>query len=451
MSFSRSFLFSAFALSVGSLSLTAQSTTGDINAALAELSTQREVIAEEKIPLAQRLGQLQDEVYTLREAAARTSRLTDASALDLNSLEADVKARQDEIDYLTNLALEYLRSLESRLHPAELPAAIDVLSEAFIAVDNPELDDSEKWTVLINGIQSGIDHVDLNIGGAVLSGSAVAGNSVLSGDVILYGPMAYFSDGSTGGLLLEGKTDIPRLYLLPGAVADLTTVAKTSVGFLPTDATLGRAIAIEQTKESLGEHIQKGGIWIYPILGFAAVAFIISVFKYVEISGMKVGKGVTVRDIVIAVRAGDMAAAEAKAKALPKPADELILTGLDSVNEPKEILEEVLVEKIVEIQPKLERLLPIIQVTAATAPLLGLLGTVTGMINTFKLITIFGTGDAKQLSGGISEALITTEFGLIVAIPSLIAFAILNRYAKSTLSNLEKLAMSFVNGISASK
>ena len=72
------------------------------------------------------------------------------------------------------------------------------------------------------------------------------------------------------------------------------------------------------------------------------------------------------------------------------------------------------------------------------------------MINTFKLITVFGTGDAKQLSGGISEALITTEFGLVVAIPSLIAFAILNRMAKSTLANLEKLAMSFVNGISAS-
>lgn len=451
MTLSRFLFSSAIAFAVSGSFLSAQSTTGDVSGALAELSDQREAIAEERIPLAQKLGQLQGEVNSLRDEAARTSRITDASALDLNSLEADVKARQDEIDYLTNLALEYLRSLESRLHPAELPAAIDSLSEAFVAVDDPELDDSQKWEVLIDGIESGLTHVDLNIGGAVLEGSAVAGNAVLDGDVILYGPTAYFTDGTTGGLLLEGKTDIPRLYLIPEAATTLATVATTSEGFLPSDPTLGRAIAIEATRETLGEHIQKGGLWIYPILGFAAVAFIISVFKLFEIWGMKVGKTVSVRDIVADVRAGNMAAAEEKAKALPKPASEMILTGLQYTDDSKEILEEVLVEKIVEIQPKLERLLPIVQVTAATAPLLGLLGTVTGMINTFKLITIFGTGDAKQLSGGISEALITTEFGLVVAIPSLIAFAVLNRLAKSTLANLEKIAMSFVNGISASK
>jgi|TARA_B110000438_G_scaffold303707_1_gene366659 biopolymer transport protein ExbB len=451
MTLSRFLFSSAVALAISSLSLHAQSTTGDVSTALAELSDQREVIADDRIPLALKLGQLQDEVNGLRDEAARTRRINDASALDLNSLVADVKARQDEIDYLTNLALEYLRSLESRLHPAELPAAIDALSKAFVAVDDPELDDSQKWGILFDGVESGLAHVDLNIGGAVIDGSAVAGNAVLDGEVILFGPTAYFTDGSTGGLLLEGKTDIPRLYAIPDAASSLATLASTSEGFLPSDPTMGRAIAIEATHETLLEHIQKGGIWIYPILGFALVSFSISVFKFFEIWRMKVEKGVSVRDVVVEVRAGNMAAAEEKARALPKTASEMILAGLESSGESKELLEEVLVEKIVEIQPKLERLLPIVQVTAATAPLLGLLGTVTGMINTFKLITIFGTGDAKQLSGGISEALITTEFGLVVAIPSLIAFAILNRFAKSTLSNLEKLAMSFVNGISASK
>jgi len=69
------------------------------------------------------------------------------------------------------------------------------------------------------------------------------------------------------------------------------------------------------------------------------------------------------------------------------------------------------------------------------------------MINTFKLITIFGTGDAKSLSGGISEALITTEFGLIVAIPSLIMHALLSRRAQGVMANMERIAVSFVNGI----
>ena len=64
-----------------------------------------------------------------------------------------------------------------------------------------------------------------------------------------------------------------------------------------------------------------------------------------------------------------------------------------------------------------------LSVSAAAAPLLGLLGTVTGMIHTFRLITMFGTGDARLLSGGISEALVTTEAGLMVAIPALLIHA----------------------------
>ena len=72
------------------------------------------------------------------------------------------------------------------------------------------------------------------------------------------------------------------------------------------------------------------------------------------------------------------------------------------------------------VRPTLERFLPFLAITAAAAPLLGLLGTVIGMIKTFQLITIFGTGDAKSLSSGISEALVTTALGLSVAIPILI-------------------------------
>ena len=85
--------------------------------------------------------------------------------------------------------------------------------------------------------------------------------------------------------------------------------------------------------------------------------------------------------------------------------------------------------------------------TAAAAPLLGLLGTVTGMIKTFNLITIFGTGDAKSLSSGISEALVTTELGLVVAIPSLILHGLLSRMARQKLGDMEQTAVGFINGV----
>ena len=77
--------------------------------------------------------------------------------------------------------------------------------------------------------------------------------------------------------------------------------------------------------------------------------------------------------------------------------------------------------------------------------MLGLLGTVTGIIETFKQITIYGSGDVASLSGGISEALITTEYGLIVAIPSLLLHSFLSRKARGLVSEMETLAVQFTN------
>jgi len=108
----------------------------------------------------------------------------------------------------------------------------------------------------------------------------------------------------------------------------------------------------------------------------------------------------------------------------------------------------VMYEKMLSAKMKLQSLLPFVAISASSAPLLGLLGTVTGIINTFKLITIFGSGDVKTLSGGISEALITTEFGLIVAIPSLLLHAFLSRKSRGMIDQMEKAAVSFMNQLS---
>ena len=86
-------------------------------------------------------------------------------------------------------------------------------------------------------------------------------------------------------------------------------------------------------------------------------------------------------------------------------------------------------------------------VTAAIAPLLGLLGTVTGIIKTFKLMNVFGAGDPKPLISGISQALITTELGLILAIPALILHALLSRKVAGVLARMEKLGVAFMNSL----
>jgi biopolymer transport protein ExbB len=95
--------------------------------------------------------------------------------------------------------------------------------------------------------------------------------------------------------------------------------------------------------------------------------------------------------------------------------------------------------------------LPFVAICATSAPLLGLLGTVTGIMNTFSLMTVFGTGDPKTLSSGISEALITTEYGLIVAIPSLLLHAFLSRRARRVLDEMEQVAIAFLNQLRKSE
>lgn len=113
-------------------------------------------------------------------------------------------------------------------------------------------------------------------------------------------------------------------------------------------------------------------------------------------------------------------------------------------------MEKGLQEAILQELPKLERFLPTINILAAVAPLLGLLGTVTGMIGTFQVITIFGTGDARMMSGGISEALITTQLGLAVAVPLTLTHHFLERKVDRMVADMEEKGTTLVARLVAS-
>lgn len=102
-------------------------------------------------------------------------------------------------------------------------------------------------------------------------------------------------------------------------------------------------------------------------------------------------------------------------------------------------------ENILNEQSRIDRFGSFVMVIAAVAPLLGLLGTVTGMIATFDIITEQGTGDPKLLSGGISEALVTTMIGLVVAIPLLLLGNLLSGWAQNIKDSMEQSALHIVN------
>jgi len=103
-----------------------------------------------------------------------------------------------------------------------------------------------------------------------------------------------------------------------------------------------------------------------------------------------------------------------------------------------ETLELKLSESILREVPKLSSKLTLIKIISVVAPLIGLLGTVTGMINTFQAITLFGTGDPKLMAGGISQALVTTVLGLVVAIPMVFLFTFLNTRSRNIINILQQ-------------
>lgn len=103
----------------------------------------------------------------------------------------------------------------------------------------------------------------------------------------------------------------------------------------------------------------------------------------------------------------------------------------------KYILDELVIQSV----SSLNQYLSIITLLASAAPLLGLLGTVTGMITTFNIISVFGTGNAKAMAGGISEALITTQSGLLVSIPGLYLSGFLRRRAETLKHRISSLGI----------
>ena len=214
---------------------------------------------------------------------------------------------------------------------------------------------------------------------------------------------------------------------------------------------MGNALKIKQVEETWWEHINKGGVVIWPLLALGLLATLVSLFKWFQLSSLHQVKPVNLQDVLDKVNENDTETAIVLANRIKGPAGELLEIAIRNKNQNKELLEEILYEKMLHTKPKLNRFLAFISLTAATAPLLGLLGTVTGMINTFKLITVFGTGDPKRLSSGISEALVTTEYGLIIAVPCLLMYAFLSRKSKGILASMEQTSVGFVNGLATEK
>ena len=432
--------------------IAAKSAKEDLDKALQDLSVLEKAIANEKIPLSRELNQLESNVLSKRREYSNAIRLKDRNVVTIDRLKAEEKAFKDQNDYLRKTLLEeYMRRFETRVHVSEKAQYADIVKEARQANQNPAINSEQVFVKQLVVVDTALDRLEKLLGGYVFEGSAIVEGVPEKGKLVMVGPYVMFAGVSGKSGLVEQMRGTTEATLIDLDNQEFTigikATANTGVGELPVDSTMGNALKIKQVEETWWEHISKGGKVIWPLLCLGFLAALVSLLKWLQLSSLHQVSPSRLQDVLNKVNDNDGETALLLAKRIKGPAGELLEIAIRNKSQSKELLEEILYEKMLNTKPKLDRYLAFVSLTAATAPLLGLLGTVTGMINTFKLITVFGTGDPKRLSSGISEALVTTEYGLIIAVPCLLMYAFLSRKSKGILSSMEQTSVGFINGL----
>ena len=407
-------------------------------------------IEEEKVPLVRDIHRLENENIALRADLIQSQTAAKERSEELERLKTELEAAKARSNYVQSVFNEYLGNFESKLHVAEDQRFKSQLTAVRKALDAGGSEVSELSELYLNVLDLGLSrHEDL-IGGYQFDGRSIDGDgNVLEGRVGVLGPVAYFSseDGSANGLLLfhSGTLEPGLLRFAAPHAGNIQRFMRDGKGELPLDASLGNAIALHEVNVTLREHIRQGGLVGYAILCLGAVALLFSLIILVDLSRYSSVDPQQVQVIATHSREREIEEAQSLARNLKGSMGEMIRMGIDNISASAVFLEEVMLSVVVRKKREMERFLPFLAITAVAAPLMGLLGTVVGMIKTFALITVFGTGDPKALSSGISEALVTTEIGLIVAIIMLLLHALFARVIKSRLSTMEHLAFDFVN------
>lgn len=200
-------------------------------------------------------------------------------------------------------------------------------------------------------------------------------------------------------------------------------------GIDPTGPTGGSYLAAMINSPNLEERWHQGGYIGYAITAVGAFAFVLAFLRLIVLSAV----GSKVSSQLKAEKANDN-----------NPLGRVLKIHEDNPSMDTETLELKLSEGILKETPRLESGLTILKIIAAVAPLMGLLGTVTGMIITFQAITIFGAGDPKAMAGGISGALVTTVLGLLVAIPTVLLHTVVNGRAQRIIHILNEQSTGIV-------
>lgn len=436
------------------LSGVSESIKTQLEQSLKELDELRQGILSEKQPMMRQLSELEEELSKVRARGREVTREVDDAELQRANLQKRIDQRKEEASYINGLLRDYADDLKALVHLAEKDSYTKPLTDVVLVADNESLDPAERSTGLVEALAISFDRIEANVGGRILSGKAIdpATSAVRPGKFLLLGPFGLFrsEDATQVGMVdVGGRAIEPASLAFPTEeqAKEAADLIHAGTGFMPFDATLGQAHRLAETEETFVEHVKKGGYVMIPILGMAALALLIAIYKWSVMAFVGRPSRRAVDQLLQTVAEGEESEARAQAASLKGPMGRMLQAGVAQLGQPKALIEEVMYERTLTARMHLQRALPFIAICAASAPLLGLLGTVSGIINTFKQMMIDGGADAASVSGGISEALITTKFGLIVAIPSLLLHAFLSRKARGVIGQMEIVAVSFLNHV----
>lgn len=244
-------------------------------------------------------------------------------------------------------------------------------------------------------------------------------NAVSDGRFLKYIP-------ETGRLVEYGRQ--PSARYLTG----ITRLADGDSGMTPVaiDPVRGQLLDVLTQAPDLSERIDQGGIIGYVIIGMGVMGILLAITR------------LTI--LLLKGRAMKQQLRHLDTPSEKNPLGRVILAAGASDIPDVETLELRMGEAVLKEVPPINAWIPLLKIIAAVAPLMGLLGTVTGMILTFQAITLFGAGDPRLMAGGISQALITTVLGLTVAIPMLLLHNLVNMRARSLTEILQHWAVSLV-------
>lgn len=396
---------------------------------------------------------LESELKKLEDQLKQISDRNNQQIVELENRILTVRSQAETLESkLVELNTELSKVEDTKqMVPATIQQAVETLSSNGYK-DIPQSQDQSQ--TLMNIFNTAINLLKDKTSVSFMKGDFFLQDGMkTSGEIISVGGIAKYgisSDGKYGFLIPIGDGNFGLWQPKDKKLLEQTINGLKSGSIPPQMAVFlfeNPVNPVEPPKEkTVMQHIESGGVIGYTIIAMGLLGVVLMIVRaFILMSASKNTTQVT-ENAASLIKQGKLQDAIDYLSSTKGVVPSVLAYVVKNINlKDKESIEYVISEAILRYSPALDRFKMAIVVIAAVSPLLGLLGTVTGIIETFNVITEFGTGDPKLMAGGISEALVTTELGLIVAIPTYIVGSLLNGWAERIKEYIEESVLKVLN------